>query len=180
MIIKKNKMFSTEQIVMYSIYILILICITIFLVAKRNANFREIDYKIESIVSRYGYIKVDGLSNKKYLYYKSGEDSEIKINLEYDVNNYIIESCDIEYDNYDNSSFKIDYLYRMVNSILPDSNIYDYEEEVEYAINNKLYEEDRIYKIRMNTEKYKYGYTTIYDNTSNCTNHNYSISIDYY
>lgn len=177
---RKTKLISINQVFIYGIWTVILLAITMFLSSKRNEYFQEIDNKIQSIVSKYDYIKDDSMTDKNNLYYMSGEDSAIQIRLEYDRNGYIIDRYDFEYKNYDNSSYKIDYYYDVINSILPDINIYSYKEQIEYAINNKLYEEDGSYMIRLNTEKYKYGYIYIHDNYYNYKEYNYDISIEFY
>lgn len=175
---KKGKFISTEQMIAYIIWFIVLIIFTIYFSAKRNEFFLDVTNRVETAISKYGYVIEENISDKIDLHYESGEDSKFWISLSYNNDGYILEHCEFEYDNYSDSSYKVDYYYDVINSILPEIKIYEYKEQIDYAIENKLYEEDGTYMI--NFTKYgKKGYIFIHDNTSNYSDYEYNISVKF-
>ena len=177
--IKRKKLISIDQIIVYAVWLAFLLVITMYFSSKRNEYLQEIDNKIQSVVVKYGYTKDENMSDKNNLYYKSGNDSSIQIRLEYDKKGYVLDHCEFEYESYDDSSYKIDYYYDVIDSILPEINIREYKEQIDYAIENKLYEEDGAYMITLNTENGRYGHIFIHDNITNYRDYEYNISVQF-
>lgn len=175
---KKSNLISVGQIITYIAWFIFLFVLTLYFSSKRNEYFQDIENKVETVTSKYGYIIEEDISNKNDLHYESGDDSKLWIRLNYNDDGYILEHCKFEYDNYTDSSYKIDYFYDVINSILPEIKIYEYKEQIDYAIENKLYEEDGSYMIKI-TKHEKNGYIFIHDNTSNYFDYEYNISVEF-
>lgn len=177
---KKRKLISTNQVIIYVVWFIVLFVVTMYFSAKRNEYFQEINNKVQNIVSKYGYIKEENISDKNDLHYRVGDDSDIWINLEYDENGYTIKQCQFTYNSYEDSSYKVDYYYDVIDSILPNINIYNYKEQIDYAINNRLYEENGPYMIKLDTRNGNRCFIFIHDNISNYFEYNYDIEIEFH
>lgn len=175
---KKSKLISTGQIITYVIWFIFLFILTLYFSSKRNEYFQDITNKVENATSKYGYVIEENISNKKDLHYESGDDSKLWIKLNYNDDGYVLDHCEFEYDNYSDSSYKVDYYYDVINSILPEIKIYEYKDQIDYAIENKLYEENGSYMIDF-TSFGKKGYIFIHDNTSDYFDYEYNISVKF-
>ena len=178
---KKTKLISINQVAMYIVWLVILLFVTNYFSTKRNEYYQQFDNEIQNNILKYGYVLDNTISNKSNLNYNLGKESSIRIELEYNNDGYIFDGVDFEYENYNDSMHQVEFYYDVINSILPNIDIYKYKDQIEYAIDNKLYEEDGSYLIKLNNnDTHKKCYIHIYDNYNDYYKYNYRINIEFY